>query len=285
MNPTGYPQVIEELSGPIGSGTVQRVYTYGLQRISEDLSPALTGNSTWTPSYYGYDGGGTVRYLTNSTGGQTDTYDYDAFGNLVRKTGTTPNNYLYRAEQYDPDLGLYYLRARYYNPATGRFLSRDPLDGNPTDPATLHKYLYANGDPVNGWDPTGRADLFQTVLITGGSAVTATEATLTFMGGAISIAAGAAADAAIDLTLAAIDAGASVAEVISDYAAAARAALRASAMTRLLTCGAMTATLAAISIYIVHNTNASSDAKDYEKVELGVVVSILHGACQIALAR
>jgi RHS repeat-associated protein len=161
LNPTGYPQVIEELSGPIGSGTVQRVYTYGLQRISEDLSPALTGNSTWTPSYYGYDGGGTVRYLTNSTGGQTDTYDYDAFGNLVRKTGTTPNNYLYRGEQYDSDLGLYYLRARYYNPATGRFLSRDPLDGNMTDPKTLHKYLYAGGDPVNAMDPTGRIELME----------------------------------------------------------------------------------------------------------------------------
>jgi RHS repeat-associated protein len=59
-------------------------------------------------------------------------------------------------EQYDPDLGLYYLRARYYNPATGRFLSRDPEDGVVTDPATLHKYFYAGGDPVNGSDPTGR---------------------------------------------------------------------------------------------------------------------------------
>ena len=47
----------------------------------------------------------------------------------------------YRGEQYDPDLGLYYLRARYYNPATGRFLSRDPEDGKASDPASLHKYL------------------------------------------------------------------------------------------------------------------------------------------------
>ena len=62
----------------------------------------------------------------------------------------------YRAEQYDPDLGLYYLRARYYNPLTGRFLSRDPEDGKPVDPKSLHKYLYADGDPVNRWDSTGR---------------------------------------------------------------------------------------------------------------------------------
>jgi RHS repeat-associated protein len=66
-----------------------------------------------------------------------------------------------RGEQYDSDLGLYYLRARYYNPNTGRFLSRDPLDGNAIDPASLHKYLYADGDPVNGLDSTGKADLYE----------------------------------------------------------------------------------------------------------------------------
>jgi RHS repeat-associated protein len=65
----------------------------------------------------------------------------------------------YRGEQFDSDLALYYLRARYYNPATGRFLSRDPLDGDPTDPQSLHKYLYAGGDPVNRIDPSGRGDL------------------------------------------------------------------------------------------------------------------------------
>jgi RHS repeat-associated protein len=156
VNPTGYPQVVEELTGPIGSGVVARQYTYGLQRISENLSPTVTGNSTWTPSFYGYDGFGSVRQLTNSAGTVTDSYEYDAFGNSFTKSGTTPNNYLYRGEQYDPDLGLYYLRARYYNPSTGRFLSRDPEDGKPTDPKTLHKYLYANGDPVDRVDPRGR---------------------------------------------------------------------------------------------------------------------------------
>jgi RHS repeat-associated protein len=87
----------------------------------------------------------------------TDTYEYDAFGNAVKKTGATPNNYLYRGEQYDSDIGLYYLRARYYNPNTGRFLSNDPEEGEAKDPKTLHKYLYAGGDPMNRIDPTGRA--------------------------------------------------------------------------------------------------------------------------------
>jgi RHS repeat-associated protein len=64
-------------------------------------------------------------------------------------------------EQYDSDLALYYLRARYYNPNTGRFLSRDPDDGKFWDPKTLHKYLYANGDPINQSDPSGRGAIFE----------------------------------------------------------------------------------------------------------------------------
>jgi RHS repeat-associated protein len=87
----------------------------------------------------------------------TDSYEYDAYGNEFTVSGTTPNEMMYRGEQYDSDLGLYYLRARYYNPLTGRFMSRDPEDGNQYDPATLHKYLYADGNPVDLIDPTGRA--------------------------------------------------------------------------------------------------------------------------------
>jgi RHS repeat-associated protein len=135
------------------NGVVQREYTYGLQRISQYQSI----NGAWTASFYGYDGAGSVRQLTNTAGVVTDEYEYDAFGNSFTKVGTTPNVYLYRGEQYDSDLGLYYLRARYYNPLTDRFLSRDPEDGIDTDPKTLHKYVYAGGDPVNLADPTGRA--------------------------------------------------------------------------------------------------------------------------------
>ena len=55
--------------------------------------------------------------------------------------------------------------ARYYNPATGRFMSRDPENGILKYPASLHKYLYAGSDPVNAMDPTGRAELFEKALI------------------------------------------------------------------------------------------------------------------------
>jgi RHS repeat-associated protein len=149
LNPTGYAQVVEEVT----AGAVTRQYTYGLQRISQTQQIA----NTWTTSFYGYDGGGTVRLLTDSTGTVTDTYDYDAWGNTVNTTGPTPNVYQYRGEQYDSDLMLYYLRARYFNPIAGRFLERDQYPGRIMDPTTQHRYLYADSDPINRSDPSGLA--------------------------------------------------------------------------------------------------------------------------------
>ena len=86
LNPTGYSQVMDELV----NGSVTRTYAYGLQRISENQ---FIG-STWTPSFYGYDGHGNARFLANSAGTITDTYTFDAFGAPIASTGTTPNAYL-----------------------------------------------------------------------------------------------------------------------------------------------------------------------------------------------
>ena len=152
LNPTGYPQVVEELVG----GSVERTYAYGLQRISENQ----VISNTWTPSFYETDGEGSVRQLTDAAGAVTDSYDYDAFGNKINSTGTTPNNYLYRSEQYDPDLGMYYLRARYYNPLTGRFLSVDSQAGQ-----GQRRYEYAGADPVNGMDPSGNEAIIEFALL------------------------------------------------------------------------------------------------------------------------
>jgi RHS repeat-associated protein len=153
VNPTGLPQVFDETV----NGAVTRTYSYGFQRIGEDQMVS----GTWTPSFYEYDGAGSVRQLTNPAGAVTDSYNYDAFGNLLNSTGTTPNNYLYRGEQYDANLNLYYLRARFYNPATDRFLSRDPNHGYIGWPSSLHKYAYASADPVDRVDPMGREDMIE----------------------------------------------------------------------------------------------------------------------------
>jgi RHS repeat-associated protein len=147
LNPTTYAQVVEEIVG----GSVQRVYNFGHDLISQ--RQLIGGN--WTTSYFGYDGTGSVRFLTDANGTVTDTYTYDAFGTLVASTGSTPNEYLFTGERFDPNVGFYYLRARYMNPATGRFLTRDTHEGIVFEPATLHKYLYVANNPVNRIDPSG----------------------------------------------------------------------------------------------------------------------------------
>ncbi len=96
-----------------------------------------------------------MRQLTDADGAVTDSYIYDAFGNLRDHLGNSDNRYLYAGEQYDADSGLYYLRARYYDPGSGRFLTHDPYIGNPHEPVTLHRYLYAGANPVMYGDPSG----------------------------------------------------------------------------------------------------------------------------------
>ena len=72
-------------------------------------------------------------------------------------TNSTPNTVLFNGQQQD-ETGLYYLRARTYDPKTGRFLSHDPELGKSKEPTSLHRYVYASNDPVNRIDPSGRSD-------------------------------------------------------------------------------------------------------------------------------
>jgi RHS repeat-associated protein len=102
------------------------------------------------------DGHASTRALADGAGTVTDTYSYDAFGTTLASTGTTPNHHLYTGEQLDPNVGFYYLRARWYAQAAGRFTSTDPAEGNVFDPISLHRYLYANADPVDNRDPSGQ---------------------------------------------------------------------------------------------------------------------------------
>jgi RHS repeat-associated protein len=163
-NLTGYAQVVEERTTE-ASGTTRKVYTYGSDLISvSESSAAAPGITT---RYYVYDGGGSVRELTDETGAVTDTYDYDAFGILVYRTGTSDNAHLYRGERFDADLGLYYLRARFMNPDSGRFWNQDTYEGSNSDPASLHKYNYGSSNPVMFSDPTGNYSLGELQIVTG----------------------------------------------------------------------------------------------------------------------
>jgi RHS repeat-associated protein len=147
LNPTGYVQVLEEVSG----GAVQVVYAYGTTVVSQTRTPGVGGET----SYYGYDARGNVAFLTDSTGAVTDTYDYDAFGNLLAATGATVNSRLFGGEELDPDLGLINLRARQYRPASGRFLTIDPAMGESSNPLSFNRYLYAGAEPLGLSDPLG----------------------------------------------------------------------------------------------------------------------------------
>ncbi len=139
LNPTGYSQLVDETV----NGAVTRTYAYGLQRVSENQFVS----STWTPSFYGYDGHGNVRFLANTAGTVTDTYQYDAFGMPITSSGTTANNYRYSGEWLDGNVGLYHLRARYYNQATGRFWTRDPADrqGSPDSSSGVNESWMLSG--------------------------------------------------------------------------------------------------------------------------------------------
>jgi RHS repeat-associated protein len=150
LTPTGYAQVAEE----VVSGAVTRRYTHGPMRISQ--SQLISGN--WTTHYYGYDAGGTVRQLTNGSGAVTDTYDYDAYGLLIAQTGSTPNLYLYRGEQWDPSLELYYLRARWMQPRTGRFVTADKWEGCLRNWGR-NAYIYADAEPIEMRDPSGYSSI------------------------------------------------------------------------------------------------------------------------------
>ncbi len=151
--------MVEEWIG--NPASPDREYVDGLHLVAKNEA------SHW--AYYGYDGHGSVRLLTDSNGSVTDTYTYDAFGILIDETHTgtpTPNDFLFAGEQFDPSLGMYNNRARYLNVATGRFWTGDTYEGDQSDPLSLHKYLYTHANPVNGIDPSGHGLLLDLLVST-----------------------------------------------------------------------------------------------------------------------
>ena len=106
-------------------------------------------------TYYTQNAHGDVVNLTDNNGAVTKTYQYDAFGVEKNIDDTDTNAFRYCGEYYDKETATIYLRARYYSPSTGRFISRDSFAGSNNDPLSLNLYTYCHNNPVSGTDSTG----------------------------------------------------------------------------------------------------------------------------------
>lgn len=94
---------------------------------------------------------GSIAALTDGDGQIAASYQTDAFGRVLERKGNVPNPFIFTGREYEPEVGLYYYRARYYDPDLGRFLSEDPI----RDPFKLNKYAYAFNAPTRYSDPLG----------------------------------------------------------------------------------------------------------------------------------
>ena len=139
-------QVVMELSK---GGAVQKRYIRG-----NDLVYADKGENT-EKTYYVTDMHGNVVQLLDESGNVTKTYEYDSFGNEVKPEKKDENPYRYCGEYYDKETEEVYLRARYYEPSVGRFITRDTYTGESDEPLSLHLYTYCANDGVNMVDPSG----------------------------------------------------------------------------------------------------------------------------------
>jgi len=140
--------LVEETNG---AGTATARYQFG-SSIDETLA-VLESSTT---SYYQSDALGSVTSLSNSSGANAETYSYDSFGNSTGSSGSLTNRFRYTAREFDSETSLYYYRARYYDPATGRFTKEDPLRFGPGD---ANFYRYVRNNPIYYTDPTGRTPL------------------------------------------------------------------------------------------------------------------------------
>jgi RHS repeat-associated protein len=135
--------ITEELGG---GGNLLAYYTQGAG-IDEPLSTTEMGGTY----FYHPDGSGSITSVTDGSGQLAASFVYDSFGKLTSSSGTMTNPFQYTAREFDSETGLYYYRARYYDPTTGRFLSEDPkrFDAGP------NFYPYALENPINWADPLG----------------------------------------------------------------------------------------------------------------------------------
>jgi RHS repeat-associated protein len=126
------------------------------QSVDEPL--AMLRSST--TSYYHSDGLGTITSLSNAAGALAQTYGYDSFGKQTTSSGSLTNPFQYTGREFDTESNVYYMRARYFDPSTGRFLSEDPIGF----PMGDNFYVYVGNSPQQMIGPTGTESVDRTEL-------------------------------------------------------------------------------------------------------------------------
>jgi RHS repeat-associated protein len=128
----------------LSDGTNYYIYGNGTDPIEQI---AVSGGAT---SYLQSDQLGSTRLITNSSGSVTGSFTFGAWGTETGSSGTATTPFLFAGEYYDSASGLYYMRARWYDPGTGAFVSMDPDVAQ-----TIQPYSYADDNPIEQTDPSG----------------------------------------------------------------------------------------------------------------------------------
>ncbi len=145
-------QVVMELTK---NGKVKKRYIRGNDLIFADKGTENASGEASGKQYYVTDPHGNVVQLTDESGKVIKIYEYDSFGNEIKPDSKDDNPFRYCGEYYDKETEEVYLRARYYQPEMGRFLTRDTYTGEADEPLSLHLYVYCENDGVNMVDPSG----------------------------------------------------------------------------------------------------------------------------------
>ena len=132
-------------------GSGNRTFEYSYQAGLD--APVAVKASGSTMYYYQLDQSGNVAAVWNTSNSIVARYTYDPYGYTVASSGSVTQPLRWKGREYDSETGLYYMRARYYDPTVERFISEDPIGlvGG------INPYAYADGEPVNRADPSGLA--------------------------------------------------------------------------------------------------------------------------------
>ncbi|MCY2970209.1 MAG: hypothetical protein NTZ30_06020 [Planctomycetota bacterium] len=138
-----------------GDGLLKTRYLYG-PGIDELFARIGAGED---PEWYLVDRLGSVRQIVDATGAILDEISYDSFGNVLSETNPEQGDrFKFTGREFSPELGIYYYRARWYDPSSGRFISQDPIGFQAGDP---NLYRYVGNAPGDATDPEGKWSFYK----------------------------------------------------------------------------------------------------------------------------